>query len=245
MLRNWSNISEKLEKLKSLKFDSLGFLRYLLHLVTYIVTIVTIMSTLQGKNNIGTTLFGKARRGVLSLLYGHADEEYYMRQIARTTGLGIGPVQRELKQLTDSGIVRRRIQGRQVYYQANPETPVFKELKSLITKTTGIVDKLRDSLSPSADQIRAAFIFGSIASGSEDKTSDIDVMVVGDISFGDIVTLLSEAEEQLGREINSVVYPIDEFNQKVRGGHHFVKNILESEKIFLVGDERELARLVE
>ncbi len=208
------------------------------------VTIVTIMGTVQGKNNIGTTLFGKARRGILSLLYGHADEEYYMRQIARTTGIGIGPVQRELKQLSDSGIIQRRVQGQQVYYKANPETPVFKELKSLITKTTGIVDKLRDSLTPSAEQIIIAFIFGSIANGSENKTSDIDVMVIGDISFGDVVNLLSQAEEQLDREINSVVYPIDEFRQKVRDDHHFVNNVLNSDKIFLLGDEHELARLV-
>jgi len=178
------------------------------------------------------------------LLYGHADEEYYMRQIARTTGIGIGPVQRELKKLTDSGIVRRRTRGRQVYYQANPETPVFKELKGLITKTTGIVDKLHDALVPAADQIRVAFIFGSIASGSEDKNSDVDVLVVGDIPFGDVVTLLSEAEGQIGREINAVVYPVAEFSQKVRNGHHFVRNILEGEKIFLLGDEHELTRLV-
>jgi len=202
------------------------------------------MSTSKGKNNIGTILFGKARRGILSLLYGHADEEYYMRQIARTTGIGIGPVQRELKKLTDSGIVRRRTRGRQVYYQANPETPVFKELKGLITKTTGIVDKLHDALVPAADQIRVAFIFGSIASGSEDKNSDVDVLVVGDIPFGDVVTLLSEAEGQIGREINAVVYPVAEFSQKVRNGHHFVRNILEGEKIFLLGDEHELTRLV-
>jgi len=202
------------------------------------------MSTAQRKNNLGTTLFGKARRGILSLLYGHADEEYYLRQIARTTGIGIGPVQRELKQLTDSGIIQRRIHGRQVYYKANPDSPIFKELKSLITKTAGIADTLRNALSPSAGRVKVAFVFGSIASGHEDKASDIDMMVVGDISFGDVVSLLSSAEEKLGREINSVVYPIAEFKQKVRDDHHFVKTVLEGEKIFLIGDEDELARLV-
>ena len=203
------------------------------------------MGTAQRRNNLGTTLFGKARRGILSLLYGHADEEYYLRQIARTTGIGIGPVQRELRQLTDSGIIRRRVQGRQVYYQANPDSPIFKELKSLITKTAGVVDTLRNALSLSAGQIELAFIFGSIATGNEDKSSDVDVMVIGEISFGDIVSLLSPAEEKLGREINSVVYPIAEFKKKVKEDHHFVKTVLEGEKIFLIGDEGELRRLAE
>jgi len=215
-----------------------------LHFVTLRVTIVTKMGTIQRKNNLGTILFGKARRGILSLLHGHADEEYYLRQIARTTGIGIGPVQRELKQLTEAGIIQRRVQGRQVYYQANPGSPVFKELKSLITKTAGIGDTLRNSLAPSAGRIKVAFIFGSIASGNEGKASDIDVLVVGAISFGDTVSLLTPAEEKLGREINSVVYPIAEFKQKVRDDHHFVKTVLNSEKIFLIGDEGELARLV-
>jgi len=129
-----------------------------LHLVTVGVTIVTKMGTVQRKNNLGATLFGKARRGILSLLYGHADEEYYLRQIARTTGIGIGPVQRELKLLTDSGIIQRRVQGRQVYYQANPDSPIFKELISLIIKTAGIVDTLLSVLEPIAGNIDIAFV---------------------------------------------------------------------------------------
>lgn len=201
------------------------------------------MGTLQGKDNVGTTLFGKARRGILSLLYGHVGEEYYLRQIVRTLGIGVGPVQRELKQLTDSGIIKRRVHGRQVYYQANPSTPIFKELKSLITKTIGVADILHSALLPSAEQIKIAFIFGSIARGSEGKTSDIDIMVVGNISFEDVTSLLSSAEKQLGREINSVVYPTTEFQQKIRDDHHFVSNVLDGEKIFLIGDELELERL--
>ncbi|AII58444.1 ArsR family transcriptional regulator [Dehalococcoides mccartyi CG1] len=201
------------------------------------------MSTLGNKDTIGTTLFGKARRGILSLLYGHSDEEYYLRQIARITDIGIGPVQREMKQLTNSGIIQRRVHNQQVYYQANPMNPIFKELKSLITKTFGITDILRSALLPSANLIKIAFIFGSIATGNEDKTSDIDIVVIGDISFGDMVTLLSDAEKQLNREINSVVYPTSEFRQKIGKDNYFINNILESEKIFLIGDAHGLEEL--
>ncbi len=98
---------------------------------------------------------------------------------------------------------------------------------------------------PNADKVRVAFIFGSVARSADDRKSDIDVMVVGRISFGDVVSLLSPAEEKLGREVNPVVYPVAEFKKKVKEDHHFVKTVLEDEKIFLIGDENELRRLAE
>ncbi len=189
-------------------------------------------------------LFGKTRQAVLALLYGRADSSFYTKQILDAVKIGRGTVQRELKNLTDTGIIIREVQGRQVYYRANAQCPIFNELMSIVRKTFGIADVIRQSLATVADKIRAAFIFGSIASGTEDKASDIDVMVVGDISFGDIVSLLSSAEEKLRREINSVVYPVAEFKKKVKDDHHFVKTVLEGEKIFLIGDEGELRRLV-
>jgi len=215
-----------------------------LTVVTQRVTIVTKMKTVMGNKNLSSVLFTRTRRAVLSLLYGHVDESFYVRQIVRTTGAGLGPVQRELKQLTDAGIIIREVQGRQVYYRANTQCPIFDELKSIVRKTFGVADVIRHSLATVADKIQVAFVFGSIASGNAGKASDIDVMIVGDISFGDIVSLLSGAEEQLGREINSVVYPVAEFKQKAKGDHHFVRSVLEGEKIFLVGDEGEIARLV-
>jgi predicted nucleotidyltransferase len=98
-------------------------------------------------------------------------------------------------------------------------------------------------MNPASKQINLAFIFGSVANRTEDRASDIDVMVIGDITFGDVVDLLSSAEKTLGREVNSVVYPVQEFQQKVKSDHHFVKSVLEGEKIFLIGDESELNRL--
>ncbi len=189
-------------------------------------------------------LFGKTRQAVLALLYGRADSSFYTKQVLDAVKIGRGTVQRELKTLTDTGISTREVQGRQVYYRANAQCPIFGELKSIVRKTFGVADVIRQSLATVTNKIRVAFIFGSIASGNEDKASDIDVMVVGAISFGDVVDLISSAEEKLGREINSVVYPVAEFKQKVRDDHHFVKTVFESEKIFLIGDENELARLV-
>jgi len=191
-----------------------------------------------------TILGSKLRVKVLGWLFTHPDERYFVRQLTALLGEDSTNVSRELIRLEKTGVLVTIKEGKQKYYQANRESPVYDELHGLIVKTTGVADVLRSALAPSAGRINVAFIFGSIASGNEDKTSDIDVLVVGAISFGDAVSLLSSSEEKLGREINSVVYPLAEFKQKVRDDHHFVKAVLDSEKIFLIGDEGELARLV-
>jgi len=191
-----------------------------------------------------TLLGSKLRVKVLGWLFSHPDERYFVRQLTSLVKEDSTNVSRELIRLEKTGILVSTKEGKQKYYQANRKSPIYDELHGLIIKTTGVADVLRSALAPSAGRIKVAFVFGSIASGNEDKASDIDVMVVGDISFGDVVSLLSSAEEQLGREINSVVYPIAEFKQKVRDDHHFVKTVLEDEKIFLIGDEDELRRLV-
>jgi len=135
------------------------------------------------------------------------------------------------------------VQGRQVYYRANEKCPIFNELKSIVRKTFGVADVIRQSLAGGTSKIRVVFIFGSVARSADDRRSDIDLMVVGKISFGDAVSLLGQAEEKLGREISPVVYPVAEFKKKVKDDQHFVKTVLEDEKIFVIGDENELRRL--
>lgn len=178
------------------------------------------------------------------MLYGRVDSSFYTKQILDAVKIGRGTVQRELKNLTDRGIISREVQGRQVYYRANERCPIFNELKNIVRKTFGVADVIRQSLGPVADKIRVAFIFGSIAAGTETGTSDIDVMVIGEITFDEVVSSISQAEETIQREINSVVYPMAEFRQKTHSNHHFLKTVLEGDKIFLIGDEGELARLV-
>jgi len=195
------------------------------------------------ENLLCSGLFGKTRQAVLALLYGQADKSFYTKQILDAVKIGRGTVQRELKNLTDTGIIIREVQGRQVYYHANEKCPIFDELKSIVRKTFGVADLISQSLGVSRDKIRVAFIFGSVARSTDDRRSDIDLMVVGKVSFGDIVSFLGPAEEKLAREINPVVYPIAEFRKKVKDDHYFVKTVLEGEKIFVIGDEHELRRL--
>jgi predicted nucleotidyltransferase len=205
--------------------------------------IIPKVGTNMNDNLLCSGLFGKTRQAVLALLYGQADTSFYTKQILDAVKIGRGTVQRELKNLTDAGIITREVQGRQVYYRANKKCPLFNELKSIVRKTFGVADVIRQSLEPVADKIQVAFIFGSVARSADDRKSDIDVMIVGRISFGDVVSLLSSAEEKLAREVNPVVYPVAEFKQRVKADHHFVKSVLEGEKIFLIGDEGELRGL--
>lgn len=187
------------------------------------------------------SLFGRTRGALLAMLYGHADESFYLRQLVRALGAGHGGVQRELKRLLDLELIVRRRQGNQVLYQANVRSPVFAEIKSLITKTAGIHDVIRSALAPLATRIQIAFVYGSVARQTEHATSDVDLMIVGDVSLEDVVSELPVVEKTLGREINPTIYSSAEFRAKLRAGNHFLRSVIEQKKLFILGTEHELA----
>ena len=199
--------------------------------------------TLQVNTMLEALLGSRLRAKVLGWLFTHPDERYFVRQLTTLVKEDSTNVSRELARLERTGILVSTTEGKQKYYQANRESLLFDELHGLIIKTAGVADVLRSALVPAQEQIKVAFIFGSIVSGNERRRSDIDVMVVGKISFEEVVSLLSPAEEKLRREVNPVVYPVAEFKKKVREDHHFVNTVLEDEKIFLIGDEGELTKL--
>ena len=201
------------------------------------------MSTASPDSNLSTALFGRTRRAILAQLYGHPDEAYYLRQLVRSAGLGLGAVQREVARLAGAGIIQRTARGRQVYYQANPACPLFAELKSLVVKTAGVGDVLRGALGPLADRIKVAFVYGSVARTEQKSGSDVDVMVIGDVSFGDVVSALESAQKTLGREINPTVYSPGEYRAKIKARHHFLTTVQNSEKVFVIGDEHEFEGL--
>ncbi|HEX5612593.1 MAG TPA: nucleotidyltransferase domain-containing protein, partial [Burkholderiales bacterium] len=197
-----------------------------------------------GRQNVlaggASSLFGKTRQTLLRLLYGRAEQEHLQESLIQLAGLGRGAVQRELEFLARAGVVRRTVRGRQVYYQANAENPVYSELRSLVVKTTGVADVLRAALAPLADRVRMAFIYGSTAKGTDHRTSDVDVMVIGDASFAEVSDALGKAQQTVGREVNPSVYAPADFRAKLKARHHFLRSVLKSEKIFLIGDKDEL-----
>ncbi len=183
------------------------------------------------------------RQKVLALFLTHPGEEYHLREVIRKVGVKQGAVQRELKRLTRVGVLSRREQGKQVFYRANESCPAYPELRGLLLKTLGLADVLRELLKPLRTKIQVAFVYGSLAKGDETPESDVDLMVIGDVEFGEVVDALALAEERLGREVNPTVYPLGEFREKVQARHHFVISVLRGEKLFAIGDADELGRL--
>jgi predicted nucleotidyltransferase len=191
--------------------------------------------------NLADLLFGAYRRDVLSLLLLHPGESYHVREIARITGRPANTLYRELAALAEAGLLVRSSRGNQVHYQANTSSPIYEDLRSILKKTTGIADVLREALSPLSDRIRTAFVYGSVASGKEGPGSDVDIMIVGDIKFQDAVDALAPAEKTLRREINPHVYSVRDFRTKA-AKESFLRRVLQEPKILLMGDLDELEK---
>ena len=192
-----------------------------------------------------TFLFGSYRRRVLGLLLLHPGAHFHLREIARATRTQPGTVQRELSLLTRAGVIERNVQGNQVRFRANESYPIYEELRSILKKTTGVADQLRAALAPLSGSIVAAFIYGSVASGQERPSSDIDLMIVGAVRFEDVIRLVHPAQEELRREINPHVYTEAEFARKTRENNSFIARILKLPKISVIGDTDELGKLGE
>lgn len=182
-------------------------------------------------------------QAILAVLYGRPDAEFYLRELARSSGTTASSLQRDLAALARAGIVVRTLRGHQVYFRANRACPVFDELRGLVVKTFGVAEILREALRPLADRIDAAFVYGSVARGEERAGSDIDLLVVGEAGFGEVIEALAPAQRRLAREINPTTFPREEFALKVRAGNHFLATVLEERKLFLIGGEDELESL--
>lgn len=185
-------------------------------------------------------LFPGYRRRVLGLLLLHPESRYHVREVARLTKTVAGSLHRELTKLADAEVLIREKSGSQVYYRANPSCPVFEELVGILRKTSGLVEVLADALSPWAEKIKVALIFGSVARGKENSTSDVDLLIIGNMSFAEAVTALHPAEAIIQREINPKIYDIAEWKKLMNNKNAFIKEVLKSEKLFIIGDANDL-----
>ncbi len=200
----------------------------------------------EASSGIGEALFPKVRRKVLALFFLNPEKRYYFRETARLLAESPGSVQRELKVLTNVGILTSEQIGIQQFYQANPECPVFGELRAIAEKTFGIVDRVKEVLRRVADKhIEIAWIYGSIAGGDDSSSSDIDLLVIGTLSFRKLVSALRSIEDDLHRPLNPTLFSPEEFKTKVGQGNNFVQTLMKSPKIFVVGDDKDLKKLAE
>lgn len=194
---------------------------------------------------LASLLFGTYRQRVLGLLLLNPEQSYHVREIARLTNTAAGTLHKELARLAEAGLLVRNKMGNQVRYSANRDCPVFEELASILRKTSGLVDVLAEALSPVESIVNLAFVFGSLARGEQQPGSDVDVMLVGSLGFADAVQILHPVQASLQREINPVVYSLDEFRLRRSRADSFILEVLSKPKLFVVGNEDELRKLTQ
>lgn len=180
---------------------------------------------------------------LLTIFMLHPDETYHQRQLAAILSRSRRPVQLNLKRLENLGIISSRMDGNRIAYSCDKSSPLFQELRRIILKTVGFGSLLKEGLGELVDQIEVAFIYGSIAEGTDNIGSDIDVLIIGDISTREAVSALSQVKKEIKREINVNVYSRQEFGKKYTSGNHFVRSVVDVDKLYLIGDDEQLRTL--
>ena len=186
-------------------------------------------------------LSSRTRAEIFTILFGLNSLELHIREIARRSQLSEASIRQELNKLADLDLVRSRRDSNRVYYCANKENPLYKEIHSIVLKTTGLVEVLMEALEDS--RIEVVFVFGSFANGEESANSDIDLLIIGDIGLRAVSRLLSGISEKIEREINPHIMIREEYIRRRVSGDHFVTNVLKGPKLFIKGDQIEFEGL--
>jgi DNA-binding transcriptional ArsR family regulator len=189
-------------------------------------------------NDLSEILSSRARAEIFRLLFSGTGNELHIREIQRRSGLTDGTIRQELRKLARLDLVRGRRDSNRVYYRANVENPLFPEIRGLVIKTVGLVDVLREALRDERNRI--AFVFGSIARGEGKAHSDVDLMVIGSIRLRPLSGLLSGVSQRIGREINPHILSVAEFKKRMHEKEHFLMRVMESPKVFVIGNQDEL-----
>lgn len=189
------------------------------------------------------TLFPATRQRVLAALLLQPEASFHLRELARLTGSHAGTLARELDKLTATGLLLRSERGNQVHYRANRACLLFDDLAAMFRKTHGVVPVLRDALSPLSADISLAWVFGSVATGTEVDGSDIDLLVLGELGFADLVRAIHPAQEILRREINPVLYSRGEFVRRLQAGDAFARELLTKPRLMVMGDGDDVGKL--
>ena len=193
------------------------------------------------KGSLADTLFTRTRQRVLGVLFGQTGRSFYASELIRLAGTGSGAAQRELARLERGGLVTGRRVGQQKHCQANPKLPLYSELRSIVLKTVGLAEPIREALDSLSHRIRAAFIFGSVSKGDDRVDSDIDLLVVSDsLTYGEVFEALESASRTLGRQVNPSVYSAAELTRRARAKNAFVTRVLAQPKVWIIGNDEGL-----
>jgi predicted nucleotidyltransferase len=195
----------------------------------------------EAPTSLADALFTTTQQRVLGLLFGQPQRSFTVSELIAATGAGSGAAQREVAKLVESGLVTMQPVGNQKHYQANPYAPIYAELVAIVQKTVGLAEPLRVALAPLADQIIAAFVYGSVAKRRDTAASDIDLMIVSDtLGYADVVARLHPLIERMGREISPTLYSRAELAKRINAGNAFATRVLEQPKVWLYGGEDDL-----
>lgn len=197
-------------------------------------------SDLTAPTSLADALFTTTQQRVLALLFGQPSRSFYSSELIGMTGSGSGAVQRELKRLASSGLVTVKRIGKQKHYQANPDSPVFEELRRLVLKTVAMVDPIWRALQPLAGRVSLALVYGSVVKGTDTAASDIDLLLVADdVTLEDVYSALGPVEAELQRKVNPSLYTSAEFARRSAAGNAFLARVLAGEHLVLMGGEIE------
>ena len=190
--------------------------------------------------SLADALFTTTQQRVLALLFGQPARSFYASEMIERTGSGSGAVQRELKRLASSGLVTVKRIGNQKHYQANPNSPVFAELHGLVNKTVALVEPIREAMTPLADRVKLALLYGSVVKGTDTATSDIDILIVADrVTLEDVYSTLAPMEAELDRKISPTLYTPREFADRKASNNPFLTRVLTGEHLVLMGNVHE------
>jgi uncharacterized protein len=192
-------------------------------------------------NTLAELLSSRVKAEIFRLLFGATPRELHVREIERQSGLADATVRQELKRLLRVGVIESRLDGNRTYYRANTSHPLYPDIRNLVLKTIGLKDALREALA--SPDVKLAFVFGSVAAGSESAESDIDLIVIGSISLRQLSKLLSSVAMRVGREINPHVFTVEEFKRRLKARDHFITTVLAAPKLIVIGNEDELTTM--
>jgi predicted nucleotidyltransferase len=196
------------------------------------------------KHSTLDALFTAPRQGILAATLMEPERWWYLSDLARQLGVHHATLQRELARLTRVEILVARKDGNRSYYRANPDSPIFPELRALLTKTAGLADAIKDALQPFATRITSAFVYGSVARSMQVSESDVDLMIIGEVALLDLVPTLRKAEKRIRRPVNPTLYRPDEFT-KAAATSDFLREVLDKEKLFVIGSQHDLDGLAQ
>jgi len=194
--------------------------------------------------SLATALFTRTQQQLLSLLFGQPQRSFYLRELIESAGIGRGTVQRELEKMTAAELISVKKIGNQKHYQANPQCPIYEEISNIVRKTFGIVDVIRHALLPIDEDIDYAFVYGSIAKGTEKAKSDIDLMLIGNkLNYSDAMDLLIPVEGKLGRPVNPSIYTAKQIRNKLKAKSSFISRVMKQDKLWIKGGQDDIKEI--